>query len=237
MPPEAPAAGALGGGDARKAAGDLRSDGEEGVSGLDAGEGREPAGAGLGIGRSKNAQLELGDSDHRNGDLLGKLSQFTASLLGDEDRGVGDRLAQSSSSASRTSARSSSKAASAGASLTMRRSSEEATQGSRCSAWGRISATGRRLTVSVSRSPASSSATTLEVELRSSRMETFRAMCTTVAPDATSGRKPERDAMPSGPPLAGRPPGSGPMPATAGRRPAGRPWPHPPPGRAGVGGG
>src|ERR1051326_1665937 len=68
----------------------------------------------------------------------------------------------------------------------MRRSSVAGTQGARSATWGRMSATGRRLTVSVSRSPASSSETTAAVEFLSSRIETARAICTTVALIATN---------------------------------------------------
>src|ERR1700722_1092676 len=75
--------------------------------------------------------------------------------------------------------------ASAGASRKIRRSSPAGTHGSRSSTWGRMSATGRRVTVSVSRSADSSAEITAEVELRSSRIETFRAMCTIVALLAT----------------------------------------------------
>src|SRR5215203_2492639 len=95
-------------------------------------KGCETTGSDLWIGGSQDSQLQLGDREDRDGDLLGKGAQWPTSLLGDEDGGVRHGF-HSSISAPRTSARSSSRPGSAGASSTMRRNSEEGSQGSRAS--------------------------------------------------------------------------------------------------------
>lgn len=99
--------------DAGEAAGDLRVDREKVVGRLDPGERREARGPHIAVGRPQYAELQLGGGDDRDGNFRGQFGQVTAGLLGDEDGGVGDGAAQSSSiSPPRTSARSSSRPAS-----------------------------------------------------------------------------------------------------------------------------
>src|SRR5215212_11264695 len=163
----------LGCSDPREAACRLGVDRDERVGRANLCERRESASSSVGVLGAENAELEFGGSDDGDGDLVGEVIEIAAGLLGDEDRRVGDRAGHSSSTgAPRTSARSSSKPASAGASRTMRRNSEQDTHGLRRSTCGTMSATGSRLTVSVSSSPARTAATTAAVLLRRSRTET-----------------------------------------------------------------
>ena len=150
---------------------------EQRVFGANAGQGRHPRGPGRLVRRAQHAELELGRGDDGHGDFVGQLRERAPCLARDEDRGIGDGPSHRSSiSTLRTSARSSSSPGSAPASSTIRSSVAAGTQGLRVAAWGTMSATGVRLTVSDRRSPERTAATTSAVWFRSSLTETSRAM-------------------------------------------------------------
>src|SRR5450755_1263999 len=136
----------------------------------------KPDGPHGGVEGAQDAELELGRGYDGYGDLVGQLSERTPGLARDEDRGVRDRPAHGSSiSEPRTSSRSSSSPASAPASATIRRSVADGIHGLRAAVYGTMSATGVRFTVSDSRSPERTAATTRAVLLRRSLTEISRA--------------------------------------------------------------